>query len=94
MSLGWESPGAAAGYDVALLPVGQDADADHTGIVAEPIVEPYTVRFRDVLEVPLPDDLDLYVSELPDDYPQVTGNLLEENIYPGLIQIARSKIGG
>ncbi|MGH7137574.1 MAG: hypothetical protein ACREHD_17650, partial [Pirellulales bacterium] len=94
MSWGWEDPGAAAGYDVALLSVAHDAPADVVGVVAEAIVEPYTVRFRDVLEVPWADDLDIYVSELPDDYPQVTGNLLEENIYPGLIQVARAKIGG
>jgi hypothetical protein len=93
MSWGWEDPGEAAGYEVALLPVGQGWDADRMGGVAEPIVDAFTVRFRDVLEVPLPDDLSLDVSEFPDDYPQVVDDL-DENIYPGLSQVARSKIGG
>lgn len=93
MSWGWEDPGTSAGYDVAVLPIRHETQVDDAGMVAEAIVEAYTVRFRDVLEVPLPDDLDIYSSELPDDYPSRVADL-DENIYPGVIQVARSKVGG
>src|SRR5215469_10519145 len=34
MSWGWEDPGAAAGYDVAILPVAYDAQVDGAGVIA------------------------------------------------------------
>ena len=63
MSWGWENPGAAAGYEVALLSIVQGIGLDDAGIAADPIVEPCAIAFRNVLEVPLPDELEIYASD-------------------------------
>jgi len=94
MSHGWDDErGNKGGYDVAFLDTSRE-NPDRCGIVAESIVAPHTVvSFRDVVEIPKWEDLDLDIFDLPRDYPQGDDDF-DEKIYPGLVHVARTKVGG
>jgi hypothetical protein len=78
-------------FDVSFLETSQESP-DELGITADMMVAPHTiVEFRDVVEVPLPDDLDIWYP--PDDWPQSKDDF-DENIYPGLLHVATAKLGG
>src|SRR5690606_4375919 len=65
------------------------------GTIAEVVIEPQTVTFRDVMEAPGYEDTtySLDLPSTPDDYPQGADDL-DENIYPGVIHVAKRKVGG
>jgi hypothetical protein len=91
MPWGWNDRPDNKGYDISLFEMSQESP-DQLGMTAEPIIAPHTVvGFRDVVEVPKPDDLDIWYR--PDDYPQGKDDF-DENIYLGLVHVARAKLGG
>jgi hypothetical protein len=92
MAWGWDDKlGNKGGYDVVFLDTAKES-ADQRGIVAASMVEPHTVvAYRDAAEVPQPDDLEIW--DPPEDYPQNRDDF-DEHIFPGLVHVARSKLGG
>lgn len=68
---------------------------DTRGLLASSLTKSYKVSFRDVEEVPggLAADANIEHVDLPKDFPQGK-NDFDEDIYPGLKHVSRSKIGG
>ena len=92
MSHGWDDSSGNRGYEVAILSETDKRVADGLGIVTESPVKPMSVMFREVVEVPMPDDLDI-IWDCPDDYPQGADDF-DENICPGVVNVAKPKVGG
>lgn len=93
MSWGWNDT-ENRGYDLSIFyDVGQ-RKPDSLGLVASSLTKTYRISFRDLEEVPN-DEEDAHINhvDLPKDYPQGRCDF-DENIYPGLKHIAKSKIGG
>jgi len=92
MPFGWEDK-ENQGYDLSIL---QDIDkrkSDARGFVATQYGPSYKVAFRELNEVPAYEDADINSTDLPKDYPQGKDDF-DENIYPGLKHVSKSKIGG
>jgi len=93
MSWGWDDE-ENRGYEVKVFDNISDLKHDKKGILAEPALDSYKVKFADKQEIPEMDD---WTHELdkhcPDDYPQGEDDF-DEHVYPGLIHVARSKLGG
>src|ERR1041385_8293909 len=83
-----------AGYRVDVFPSSQLVARDHLGQVAETVVPDCSVAFRGVIEIPTPDDAGINWEDLPFDYAENKTGDLDENVYPGLVHVARSKVGG
>ena len=96
MSLGWNCTfGNIHGYKVSVIDHIGERKPDGLGAIAEVVIDPQSVTFRDVMDAPGYEDTinSFNLSSIPDDYPQGADDL-DENIYPGIIHIARRKVGG
>jgi hypothetical protein len=91
MSHGWNDTQENSGYKVSVLTGLDGAVPDSAGILTEPMVQPYSVRFKRKLEVPLPEDAGLDWEDHPEDYP---GAGDDETLYHDLVHIPHSKLGG
>lgn len=81
-------------YDLSLFTNLSQAAPDRQGVLASPCLKPCTVRLSEVSEVPSIEDMSERVVELlPDDYPQFKDDF-DDNVYPGLIHVQTSKLGG
>ncbi|MCE5278545.1 MAG: DUF1963 domain-containing protein [Planctomycetaceae bacterium] len=93
-NMSWGTQGSnESGCDVSVITEVAARDPDRRGVVAEGTIDPHSVSFRDVMEVPGFEDTMAMYSGVPDDYPQGTDDF-DENIYPGLIHVKASKVGG
>jgi uncharacterized protein YwqG len=92
MAWGWTTP-EVSGYDFSILLNVDSTKSDGMGEVAEQMVKPYSTSFRDVYEVPSFEDAGRKYKKYPKDYPQGEDDF-DENVYPGLVHVMRSKIGG
>jgi uncharacterized protein YwqG len=92
MSFGWGGPNSE-GYDVTIHETTTETQMDGLGLLAESIVDAYSASFRDVEEVPGYADTCVLFTKRPEDYPAGKSDF-DEEIYPGLIHVARSKLGG
>ena len=96
MSFGWNcSQGNTKGYDVSVINAIGDKQADGLGTIAELVIDPQLVTFRDAMDAPGYQDTvnSLDLPSTPDDYPQGIDDF-DENIYPAVIHIAKRKVGG
>jgi hypothetical protein len=96
MSFGWNcSQGNTNGYDVSIINAIGDKQADGLGTIAEVVIDPHSVAFRNAMDAPGYEDTvhSLNLPSTPGDYPQGTDDF-DENIYPGVIHIAKRKVGG
>lgn len=96
MPIGWNPKfGNTPGYDVSVCDLISEKQPDLLGIIAEVVIDPQSVTFRDSMDAPGYEDtmysLDLH--SIPEDYPQGADDF-DENIYPGIIHVAKRKIGG
>jgi uncharacterized protein YwqG len=92
MSFGWGRSNPE-GYDVTIHETTAATQIDGLGLATEPIVDACSVSFRDVEEVPGYADTCELFTKRPEDYPARESEF-DEKIYPGLIHVARSKLGG
>lgn len=93
MSWGWDAGGGDSGYDVRVFRRTDGVDVDGLGVTGELVLPAHSVILRPVLEVPALEDLPFAWEELPKDYPAGKDDF-DEDIYPGLKHISRSKVGG
>ncbi len=94
MSWGWNcSLGATSGYDISVLTNVSAKQSDGLGTIAEVVIDPHMVTFRDVMDAPGYEDTMNMFLNVPDDYPQLEDDL-DENFYPGVIHITKRKLGG
>lgn len=93
MSFGWEPLEDDTRYDVTIHTSASSKNTDDLGTIAEVVVQPHTVTFRNLLEVPGYEDTIKTFSDIPGDYPQGDDDL-DENIYTGLIHVMNRKLGG
>jgi uncharacterized protein YwqG len=93
MAWGW-SDRAHAGYNITLFKAVSRKEPDNIGIVQEPLAVSYNTNLRDIAEVPSSyEDVGLTFKDVPKEFPQAK-NDFDENVYPNLIHISRSKLGG
>ncbi len=92
MSFGWGGPNPE-GYDVTILPAPAGTQIDGLGLLAEPIVDAHSVSFRNVEEAPGYADTCALFTKRPEGYPARKSDS-DDEIYPGLIHVGRSKLGG
>lgn len=93
MAWGWNDK-ANKGYDISIFFDLDTKKPDREGLLHDPILDAYEVSFREVLEVPHDyQEVGLRFADRPGDYPQKTGDF-DEHIYPGLVHVAKSKVGG
>ncbi len=83
------------GYDLSLLYDIDKLQKDNKGLAALSLTKCYKVSFRDIEEVPggLAEDANIEFVDLPKDFPQGKDDF-DEDIYPGLKHVKKSKIGG
>jgi hypothetical protein len=83
------------GYSVTVIDHITDKQPDGLGTIAEVVIDPQAVTFRDAMDAPGYEDTinSLNLHSTPDDYPQGADDF-DENIYPGIIHIAKRKVGG
>jgi hypothetical protein len=93
MSWGWNDADGNTGYDASVFTEIDHVKPDDLGIVAAPLAGPSRVSLREVREVPLPEDIGLQTSDLPEDFPQAEDEF-DEDVYPGMKHVVRSKLGG
>jgi hypothetical protein len=93
MAFGWGGPNPK-GYDVTIHSRVADTPIDGLGLVSAPIVDPYTVSFRDVEEVPEYADTCDLIGNRPEDLRRTQTHDFDEKIYPGLLHMPRTKVGG
>lgn len=94
MAFGWnDTLDDKKRYDVAIIDNIKEKQPDCLGAIAEVVIEPQSVKFRDTMEAPGYEETLLNLSSIPDDYPQGLDDF-DENIYPGVIHIAKRKVGG
>ncbi|HEY0709306.1 MAG TPA: DUF1963 domain-containing protein [Polyangia bacterium] len=91
MAWGWRDD-QRSGYDVSVFNVFENRP-DGLGLVAQPMFAPSKGTVARRLEVPLPEDAGIRWEQLPEDYPAGADDF-DERIYPGVIHVPRSKIGG
>jgi hypothetical protein len=89
-SFGWNDQNVKA-YDLTIHELTTEIDG--LGLTAEPIIDACSVSFRDVEEVPGYSDTCVLFIKRPEDYPARKSEF-DDEIYPGLIHVARSKLGG
>lgn len=81
-------------HDISIFEKVAEGRVDGLGLMDKPILEPQAVTFRDIDEVPdsegVPEDVD---RRSPLDFPQGKDDF-DEDIYPGLKHVYRSKLGG
>lgn len=94
MPFGWKDK-ENKGYDLSILCNIDIRKPDVGGLAAASLTKSYSVTFRDVAEVPgrLCEDANIETVNLPKDFPQGKDDL-DEDIYPGLKHVPKSKIGG
>ena len=94
MSYGWYDK-ENRGYDLSIFDDVDNQATDTKGIVAPSLTKSYSISFRDIEEVPggLCEDANVEIVDQPKDYPQGKDDF-DENIYPGLKHVSKSKIGG
>jgi hypothetical protein len=92
MSFGWGGPNPQ-GYGITIYEAAAVRQTDGLGLTAESIVDAHSVSFRDVEEVPGYADTCVLFTKRPEDYPGGKSDF-DEEIYPGLVHVARSKVGG
>jgi uncharacterized protein YwqG len=94
MSYGWHDKKNRS-YDLSIFDNVSIQTADIKGLVAKQLTKSYGVSFRDIEEVPggLCEDANIEIVDQPKDYPQGKDEF-DENIYPGLKHVSKSKIGG
>ena len=96
MSFGWNCTlGNTDGYNVSIIEQISDKQPDGLGAIAEVVIDPQLVTFRDVTDVPGYEDTvnSFNLSTTPEDYPQGSDDF-DEDIYPGIIHVATRKVGG
>jgi hypothetical protein len=93
MSFGWDCCSNRSGYAVSVISEISSKKSDQLGAVAEVVIEPQAVTLLDVTEIPGYEETTNLFPETPDDYPQGEGDY-DENIYPGVKHVSRSKLGG
>lgn len=83
------------GYDLTLLNDIDKTKSDMNGFLAPSLTKSYKVSFRDIEEIPggLCEDANIKHVNLPKDFPQGKDDF-DEDIFPGLKHINKSKIGG
>src|SRR5207249_448474 len=81
------------GYDVTIHEMTAETSTDGLGLVAESIVDAHSVSFCEVEEVPGYADTCGLFTKRPEGYPGGKSDF-DEEIYPGLIHVAVSKVGG
>jgi len=83
------------GYDLYIFHDIDKRKPDMRGLLAPSMTKSYNVSFRDVEEVPggLCEDANIEPVDEPRDFPQGRDDF-DEDIYPGLKHVAKSKIGG
>ncbi|MDH4202885.1 MAG: YwqG family protein [Phycisphaerae bacterium] len=82
------------GYDLRIFYDINQKRSDNLGMVVNSHMNSYNISLRDVEEVPNhEDDANIQFSDLPDDYPQGKDDF-DENVYPGLKHVHKSKVGG
>jgi hypothetical protein len=91
-AFGWGSRNPE-GYDITIHKAMTATQTDGLGFAAEPIVDAHSLSFRDVEEVPGYADTCVYFVKRPEGYPAGKSDF-DQEIYPGLIHVARSKLGG
>jgi uncharacterized protein YwqG len=92
MSFGW-GDGNPESYNLTIRAAVSETQTDGLGLVGESIVDAYSISFRDVEEVPGYADTCVLFTKRPEDYPSRKDEF-DKEIYPGLIHVARSKLGG
>jgi len=94
MSFGWFDK-ENKGYDLSFFCDADKTKTDMRGVLAPPMTKSYSISFRDIEEVPggLCEDAEIDFVNLPKDFPQGKDDF-DEDIYPGLKHVAKSKIGG
>jgi|GEM_PF-1942502 len=94
MSYGWVDK-ENSGYDLSIFYDINKTKSDMRGLLAPSLTKLYRVSFRDIEEVPggLCEDANINLVDQPKDYPQSKDDF-DENIYPGLKHVGKSKIGG
>ena len=82
------------GYDLRLFKADTKQHGDGLRVIARSSLLPYKVGFSKTLEIQGWEEYSNQVREkLPEDYPTLEDDL-DENVYPGLIHVARCKVGG
>jgi hypothetical protein len=83
------------GYDLSIFYDIDKRKPDMKGLLAPSMTKSYNISFRDVEEVPggLCEDANIEPVDTPRDFPQGRDDF-DEDIYPGLKHVAKSKIGG
>ncbi len=92
MSFGWGGPNPK-GYDVTIHTGVADRLIDGLGLVAGSIVDPHSVSFRDLEEVPGYSDTCDLIENRPEDYPGGKHDF-DVEIYPSVIHVPHAKLGG
>jgi len=95
-SYGWDDRlGNKDGYDISVINGIAGRQPDGLGVIAEVAIDPQSVAFRNVMDAPGYEDTmrTIDLPSVPDDYPRGDDEF-DEDIYPGVIHIARSKVGG
>ena len=93
MSFGWDCSFNKSGYDVSVITGVNAKQPDGLGTVGEAVIDPHSVAFRDVMDVPGYEDTVNLLPTTPNDYPQGADDF-DEGIYPGVTHVAKRKLGG
>lgn len=89
-----DGPFGSCGYDVRVLGNVNELPADGLGEARESPLPAHSAVLETAEEVPSVSDWTPEVEALaPDDYPLIEDDL-DEDVYPGLVHVARSKVGG
>lgn len=93
MPWGW-TDSKNSGYDLTIFQDVNQKQNDNLGFVVPPLTKSYSVELQEKNEVlGYEESADNDLLDLPNDYPQGKDDF-DENIYPGLKHIHKSKIGG
>jgi len=94
-SWGCNCPLNKNGYNITIFNDVLHRKSDNLGIIAKEVIKPYSVTFRNKLEVPGFEDTTRIIGlpNLPEDYPQGNDDF-DENIFPNLVHVSKSKLGG
>jgi Domain of unknown function (DUF1963) len=79
------------GYDLSLFASPHETAADGLGVLTPSPLDPCGIQLSDAFEVPSQEEISPEL--MPPDYPQLEHDF-DENVYPGVIHVARSKLGG
>ncbi len=82
----------SGGYEVRVFPSLQNLEGDGKGVIAEAPIASLQLQLSTTNEIPGPGDIPETI-QTPDDFPAGMDDF-DENVYPGLVHVMRSKLGG